>query len=151
RFESSTELSNAVAADPNGIGFIALPYVLNARALKIRECDLSYEASAFTVKSEEYPLARRLYLYTPEKPSSSLISDFVQFALSDEGQQVAEREKFISQAIQPDVADTQEARFVAAILSSQSLTTLRDFAQTTRGASRLAVTFRFRTGSERLD
>jgi phosphate transport system substrate-binding protein len=140
-----------VSADPNGIGFIGLPYILNARALKIIECDLFYDPSPFAIKSEEYPLARRLYLYTPERPKSPFVSDFVEYALSDGAQPVVEREKFVSQVIQPDVDNTQDARLVAAGLFTQSSEMLRDLLRTTRGASRLSVTFRFRSGSEKLD
>jgi phosphate transport system substrate-binding protein len=151
RFESSTELSSSVAADTNGIGFIGLPYILNARALRVRECDLAYDPSPFAVKSEEYPLARRLYLYTPEKPASKFVGDFVQFALSDAGQQVAQKEGFVSQEIAIDSTNTQEARLAAAGLSAHGTAILHELLQTTLTASRLSVTFRFHPGSERLD
>jgi phosphate transport system substrate-binding protein len=132
RFESSTELSNEIASNPNAIGFIGLPYVLSSRALKILECDLAYEPSPFAIKSEEYPLARRLYLYTPERQGSSFVGDFVEFALSDEGQQVAEKEDFVNQSIQPDSANTQQARLVAAGLYTQDSEALKDLLRTTR-------------------
>jgi len=37
RFEDSIALSDAVARDPNGIGFIGLPYIRDAKAVAISE------------------------------------------------------------------------------------------------------------------
>jgi phosphate transport system substrate-binding protein len=37
RFEDSNALSEAVAGDPNGIGFIGFPYIHSAKALAVSE------------------------------------------------------------------------------------------------------------------
>ncbi|MFY9989453.1 MAG: phosphate ABC transporter substrate-binding protein, partial [Rhodoplanes sp.] len=71
RYEDSKELSDDVANDENGIGFVGFAYVRNARALAIgTECGLAYEPKEYAVKTEEYPLARRLFLYTPQKATN---------------------------------------------------------------------------------
>src|SRR5262249_8699783 len=65
RCESSEELSDEVARDRNGIGFAGFAYLRNTKALTITsDCGISSAPNAFNVKSEEYPLARRLFLYT---------------------------------------------------------------------------------------
>ena len=66
RIEDSETLANAVASDPGGIGFIGLPYVGATKALAVADGDsLPLLPNAFTVATEDYPLARRLFLYTP--------------------------------------------------------------------------------------
>ena len=66
RFEDSSALSDAVANDANGIGFIGLPYVRSAKAIAVAETGaMPMLPNRFTVATEDYPLSRRLYLYTP--------------------------------------------------------------------------------------
>ena len=63
RYESSTELSDAVAADPGAIGFIGLPYVRRSKVLGISAGagNPPIVPTQFTVGTEDYPLSRRLY------------------------------------------------------------------------------------------
>src|SRR5690606_17066269 len=64
RFESSTRLSDAVSQDPQGIGFIGLPYIRQARPLAISAGDSQpMLPSTELVATEDYPLSRRLFLY----------------------------------------------------------------------------------------
>ncbi|MBS7672971.1 hypothetical protein KIN13_05915, partial [Vibrio cholerae] len=61
RFESSEQLSDAVSQDPQGIGFIGLPYVRQAKAVAIIDGD-SHPMLPLTslIATEDYPLSRRL-------------------------------------------------------------------------------------------
>ncbi len=66
RFESSEQLSDAVSADPQGIGFIGLPYVRQAKAVAI----IDGQSQAMPplnslIATEDYPLSRRLFFYLP--------------------------------------------------------------------------------------
>lgn len=140
RFESSTELSDAVAADPNGIGFIGLPYVRNAKALGIAESADTQPVvpTEFTVSTEDYPLSRRLFFYVPANTDNRTIRDFVEFTLSDAGQAVVEQVGLVSQRVRlerPRPRADAPARFT----------------ELTAGAQRLSVTFRFAPQSDRLD
>ena len=47
------------------------------------------------MRTEEYPLARRLYFYTPEKMRTDAVNAFLQFVLSEEGQSVVEAQEFV--------------------------------------------------------
>jgi len=135
RFESSTELSDRVAQDPGAIGFIGLPYVRQAKALSISEKETAPLApTAFTVATEDYALARRLYFYLPPNNPHPLARALAEYALSEGGQAVVAQEGFVSQtilagAMQP-AADAPE-----------------EYRQLTRGAQRLSLNFRFRAGS----
>jgi phosphate transport system substrate-binding protein len=150
RFESSEELSGSVAADPGGIGFIGFAYVGHSRAIPIAECQLRYPASSFTVKTEEYPLSRRLFLYTPSQHAAA-IDDFVSYTRSDAAQQVVAANGFIDLGIELDTAETQTARKAWALSNAVRIETLKKFGTVTAGATRLSVTFRFRKNSADLD
>ncbi len=88
-FEDSKELSSHVASDLNGIGFIGLNYIGTTKALKISMGSgvNAISPSRFSIKTEDYPLGRRLFLYQINQPTP-LASEFIQFVLSNDGQKV---------------------------------------------------------------
>jgi phosphate transport system substrate-binding protein len=139
RFESSSELSDRVAGDPHGIGFIGLPYVRRARALAVMDGgELAILPGEFTVATEDYALARRLFLYLPEEPHNPVARRFVEFALSRAGQQVVAETGFVSQEI---IAGS-------AVAAGQIHP---EYQALTEGAERLSLNFRFHRGSAHLD
>lgn len=143
RFEDSRKLSSEVAADPRGIGFVGLAYVGDAKALKVSEAgSVAYRPTVFTVRTEDYRLSRRLYLYVSPASPNPWVGKFVQFALSDEGQAVVDAVGFVGQSLNRPVAETAPAlpREVPA-----------EYERLTRGATRLPLVFRFESGSDRLD
>lgn len=96
RFEDSTKLSDSVARDPHGIGFIGLPYINRTKALEIASGSaIPIYPSPLSVGREEYPLTRRLYLYTAVNPANRLVGRFISFAQSDEGQRIVNRLGFV--------------------------------------------------------
>ena len=88
-FEDSKVLSSNVASDLNGIGFIGLNYIGISKPVKVSMADNvnALAPSRFTIKTEDYPLARRLFLYQVNQ-LKPLAIEFIQFALSNEGQNV---------------------------------------------------------------
>jgi phosphate transport system substrate-binding protein len=98
--ESSETLTAEVARDPDAIGFIGLPYINKNVALSIASsCGISSSPSKFTIKTEEYPLARRLYLYTIGVPADQTARELLQFALSDEAQSTVQEAEFVDQTM----------------------------------------------------
>lgn len=140
RYESSTELSDNVAASTSAIGFIGLPYVRNAKALGIAEAPgaLAIVPTSFTVGTEDYPLSRRLYFYLPAKPATTELRDFVEFAHSSAGQEVVKEVGLVSQNIY-----AERPRLEPGLPT--------DYVQITRDAERLSLNFRFEPASYRLD
>jgi phosphate transport system substrate-binding protein len=140
RIEDSRELSDSVAKDPNGIGFIGLPYIRDAKAIAVSETGARpFLPNHFTVSTEDYALSRRLFLYTPSNPPNDLTRKFVDFALSRQGQDAVEKIGFVGQNVSP----TQ-----GTVIPNDAPDRYR---QLTTGSDRLSLDFRFRTGSSELD
>lgn len=144
-FQGGTELSDAVSKDPNGIGFVAMNSVLNNKALAIADAkDISpFYPTPFTISTEDYPLSRRLYMYTAENPKSSLVKEFIQYALSDEGENIISQTGFVGLSMQTNKNSGLGIANTANIPA--------EYLQATAGASRENVDFRFQTGSSVLD
>jgi phosphate transport system substrate-binding protein len=138
RFESNANLSDAVAKDPNGIGFVGLPYIRHSRALAVSDGGTAIKPDAFTVATEDYALARRLFLYLPERPLNTVAQEFIRYALSLSGQQVVAETGFVSQEIVKGTA----------LAADRSLP---DYHSLIEGAERLSLNFRFHQGSAHLD
>jgi phosphate transport system substrate-binding protein len=140
RFADSQTLSDAVASDPSAIGFIGLVYIGNAKPLAIHEGKTrALFPSPFTVATEDYPLARRLYLYTPVRTTNPVVTEFVNFALSAEGQRVVRESGFVDLNV-----SVMEPRTCGDDCSPR-------YAVLTRSARRLSLDFRFLSGSAVLD
>lgn len=139
RLESSHQLSDQVAADTFGIGFIGLPYVRNAQAVAVADGgSLPTLPTSFTIATEDYPLARRLYLYAPANRQNPYIRDFLEFTVSEPGQQLVNQTGFVSQFV---VATRQPAQKSAP----------SKYASLIQDAQRLSVSFRFRPDISELD
>jgi phosphate transport system substrate-binding protein len=155
RFESSNELSDLVANDPNGIGFIGFAYLRNAKALSlVNECGMVFTPSTFSVKTEEYPLSRRLFLYSGKLPEQTFAAGLLDFSLSVPAQSVVRGTGFIDQELEWRAgkqtnrsADAQSARKLKAGTAGPFITLARDVEET----SRISVTMRFRYNSTELD
>lgn len=137
RYESTLELSRAVATDVNAIGFVGLAGVGDTRALAVADAGEALAPTLFSVAVEDYALSRRLYLYRA-KGASPLAQDFIAFALSPAGQRVVDASGFIAQQVRGyrnevrrDVPD--------------------EYRRLVLGAERLSLNFRFGTGSRLLD
>jgi glucose/mannose transport system substrate-binding protein len=82
RFEDSAKLSDAVAGDINGIGFIGRSFVRGTKTLAVSESGTKpILPTTFAVATGDYPLSRRLYLYIPADPQNNWTRKFVEFAL----------------------------------------------------------------------
>ncbi len=138
RLEDSRALVAAVAGDQQGIGFVGLPYAVGVKVLAISENGTrALVPNTMTVRTESYPLSRRLYLYVPDNAKSEA-RDFVRFSLSPAGQEVVEKDGFVGQKV--DVINASApANAPGAYMALMP------------SADRLSVDFRFRTGSSELD
>ena len=157
RFESSEELSEAVVRDPNGIGFIGFAYVGNAKPLTVgTSCGLKFRPEEFSVKTEEYPLSRRLYLYLPPNSRTAAAQAFVNYALSAPAQEIVAKNKFINLNATAGSAmytleRNQYNRVRGVTPSASSMRLMDSLSDRIADGLRLSVTFRFKMGSADLD
>lgn len=154
RFEDSALLSDTVANDLGGIGFVGLAYERAARALDLRQdCGIVSKPTSFAMKTEEYPLSRRLYLYENPASNTAHARNLVQYALSDDAQPVIEDAGFVSLALESRPISEEGERIVYTITSEEefSLPLMREMLTELRSAERLSMAFRFTPGSSRLD
>jgi phosphate transport system substrate-binding protein len=140
RYESSNTLSDQVSSDAGAIGFIGLPYVRQARAVPVAEtaATAAFLPTFFTVSTEDYPLSRRLFMYTPAQQPNPQAKDFIEFVLSDAGQDVVRQVGFVPQLISAEKVETPS--FAP-----------REYALVAAQGQRLSLAFRFRSGSDELD
>ncbi|MEQ1697722.1 MAG: phosphate ABC transporter substrate-binding/OmpA family protein [Hyphomicrobiaceae bacterium] len=155
RTENHAEQSDWVAADPNGIGFTGIAYARNAKALNIETtCGLVIQPSTFAIKTEEYPLARRLYLYTNGTPKTILGQNILQFALSEKAQPIVKSSDFIDQTIDRLPYESQTPRMANALNAAPGdfdERLMKVLMSDIRDRERVSTTFRFNTGSFELD
>lgn len=153
RVASDMEVADSVAGDPAAIGLAAIAYQRAARALPIRQsCGLLSYPTTFAMKSEEYPLISRLYLYTPPEGVPAHARQLVEFALSDAAQPLIAETGFVDQRVESISLDRQGARLIHGIAGAEefSLPAMREMLQELDDATRLSTTFRFTPGSSEL-
>ncbi|HYQ14903.1 MAG TPA: substrate-binding domain-containing protein, partial [Polyangiaceae bacterium] len=141
RLSDSAELSSAVARDPQGIGFVGIPYVRGARALSVGAAESGatfLHPSTFTVATEGYALSRRLYLYVPVQNVKPLALELINFALSGPGQEIVRATGFVDLML-----------YASATAGCDRCPA--SYAKLSQAGKRLSLDFRFRTGSAELD
>ncbi len=99
RYGDNKALTDALVEDPRGIGFVALPYVGKARVLAISDGATPpklVKPEAGAMRSAEYPLTRRLYLYTAAGPDAALAGKLARYAQSPAGEAAVTASGFVS-------------------------------------------------------
>jgi len=139
RLTNVAAVNDAVAQDPQGIGYVTLPFVRGTRAVPIAEgAERPHLPTPFTLASEDYFLTHRLYFYTVPRPENPHLLKFIQHALGAEGQAVVKKSGYVELSvttIQGDVPASAPA----------------DYRRVVAGARRLTSTFRFETDSAIFD
>ena len=137
---SNDDVTEAVSRTIGGVGFVGLPYVRDNKALKVSDGKATaFLPTVFTVKKEAYPLSRRLFLYAPANLTNEWAIQYLQFALSWEGQKIVDEMKFVG--LNPDLAQK----------NVQSGPVPAGYAALTSGAVNLGIDIRFLLGSSTLD
>lgn len=149
------DLVAAVASDRSAIGFAPLGRAKRVRAMPlVLSCGKIVSPTPFAIKAEEYPLGRRLYLYTRGRPTAPDAAGLLDFALSDEVQPLIRNAGFVDQSLLLQSRLDFSDNLIFALQAAQGpgeIQATRRFAETTRALTRLSTTFRFRTGGNRLD
>lgn len=136
RYESTEQLSAAVSADVNAIGFVGLAGVGRAKALALSERGTRpMGPTTLSVATEDYVLSRRLFLYSASAMRAEAQA-FLDFAVGLSGQQVVRDIGFVPQ----DVVALAVPRPPE-----------KSYAELVEGARRVSLNFRFGEGAAVLD
>jgi phosphate transport system substrate-binding protein len=90
KMAGNEQIASEVAKNANGIGYVGLAYI-NTPGVKV------LPVNGAQPDAKDYSLARPLYYLTNNsKPLSPLAKSFIEFSLSDEGQEIVKRVHFLS-------------------------------------------------------
>ncbi len=95
----NSQIVEAVKADPSGIGYVGVGYAKKADGITVLEVASGangiYKSPLDTasVIDGSYPISRPLYQYVNGLPEGE-VKNFLQFELSDQGQQIVEEQGF---------------------------------------------------------
>ncbi len=92
RLQSNADIVNQIKNNDNAIGYISLGYL--EKSLKIVKVE-GIEPSVDTVKDGSYPISRGLYIYSPGKELTQIGQAYIDFVLSDEGQEIGSGQGFV--------------------------------------------------------
>jgi phosphate transport system substrate-binding protein len=156
RFEDSDKLVEKVASDEKAIGFVGFAYAEREGVKKlalVADCGLPTKATEFSIKTEEYPLARRLYLYTPTPQNNRLAQDILDFVKGSlDTQRVIKESGFVNSDIAFEPFDMQAQRVAQlAFLPNQNNQDNKGFIEAVRFAQRASLTFHFAANTDELD
>jgi phosphate transport system substrate-binding protein len=152
RLDSAEAVRQAVARDPNGFGLTGYASGGAVRAVAIRgECGIHSLPSEFSIKTEEYPLARLHYAYRTNRNLDPQTAAFLEFATSEEAQPLVRAAGYVDQSITLESINGQGMRLAAAIAAQAPGRDLTEMAGTLMAADRLSATFRFETATTRLN
>jgi len=87
---------NAISKDVNGIGYGGIAWATGVKYAKVSKDAKSeaIEPSVASVSDGTYPISRELYWFFSSKPTGQL-KDLVNWALSPEGQKIAEEIDYV--------------------------------------------------------
>ncbi len=155
RHASNDDIVAAVASDPFSIGFTTFADANGIKTISMSlTCGIVSRPDEFTVQSEEYPLSRRLYLYTRGEAGSPEARALIEYAASDSAQPIISGTGFVDQRVKtakPGSAGERLVNGMRAARSAEEKGEMRKFVEVSRGAVRLSPTYRFQPGHDLLD
>jgi phosphate transport system substrate-binding protein len=162
----SDEMQKKIKETGHSIGYAGFAFTRGNKPLDIiTDCGpqrLTFRPDEDLVRTEEYPLSRRLYLYALRPYENSDTRDFIKYAMSSEAWRIAANDGFIS--LEPKLypksdEDPRTELMRRGLAGYGPLTTIDDLEMvdylnspvSDSNAQRITITFRFRPGSSELD
>jgi len=151
-------VSNVLFHDKNAIGFLGYAFQRGAKPVTlINECGIAEKPDAFSAKTEEYYLARRMYLYNRDDNLDDQGQAFLDFVRSTDSDALIGKSGFIDLGIVRKVQDENDPRraSLAEAVARYDIgfegEAMRDMLGQMDEFDRLSTTFRFATGSSKID
>ncbi|TCK99913.1 phosphate ABC transporter substrate-binding protein (PhoT family) [Shimia isoporae] len=155
RHAKTDTLLSAVSRDPFAIGITSFSDTNATKVLTLSgACGFSLQASRRNIKTEDYPLNAPMFLYFPARRLPKLARDFLAYTRGPSAQVVIRRAGFVDQTSEEIAVNLQGDRLANAISVVGDDLTFEDTQEmmaTLLGKKRLTTSFRFQTGSSRLD
>lgn len=147
-FESSIEVSNAVAKDSRGIGFTSFNHIRNTKTLSLRNdlCEIPFELTPFSVKTGEYPLSYQIIINTNTRPLSRS-KDFIKYMISDKSQTIINDNGFINKSIILGKNEQKKRLDIYIGEKVENTKLLKTLANKIDNADRLSILFQFQKNS----
>ena len=152
--EDNNNAAALVNQNPGAIGFVGYAFQRGAKAISlVNACGLTMSPNAFNARTEEYALQRRMYLYNREDvaPDAKAFLDFIK---SSDADALIRKAGFIDLGVasQEQPLDGDRARsLLDPNADAYEGNVMREMLGTMIDYERLSTTFRFRTGSSKLD
>lgn len=150
-----SDVADAVYAEPTAIGYVPMPFTRGAKPLNlINECGIEMSPDAFSARTEEYNLGRFLYLYSRSDTLSPEAAAFLDYVKSPAAEPVILKAGYIDLGVARQVQDMESyrARELAEGAGNRlERTTASNMLAAMASHDRLSSTFRFATGSDRLN
>lgn len=149
------QIADAVARDTFALGITSYAERRNTQVLTLGgTCGFFLDAARRTIKTEDYPLTAPMFLYVPARRLPLIAREFLAFTRGPAAQNVIRRAGFVDQTPEEIPVDEQGNRFANAITvagGETSLEELQRMTATLTPMARLTTSYRFETGSIRLD
>lgn len=149
------QIADAVARDTFALGITSYAERGATQVLTLGgTCGFFLDAARRTIKTEDYPLTAPMFLYVPARRLPLIAREFLAFTREPAAQNVIRRAGFVDQTPEEIPVDEQGNRFANAITvagGETSLEELQRMTATLTPMARLTTSYRFETGSIRLD
>ena len=149
---SDADAADAVVRDAHGLALVSFSAVRGAKPLNLEtQCGLITRPSGFGVKTEEYPLARRLYLATGAAPAQPSGRGLVRMATAAEAQRMLAASRLIDLSVSSIALADHSERMASAInapAAAFDLSEMRQMLADLAGYSRLSINLRFNSAGE---
>ena len=95
------EVAATVRENPSAIGYVSAAFAEGLGQVALASgCGITSTATTFNIKTEQYPLVRRLYLYNRADGLSQDAEQFLNYAQSQAADDAIERSDFVSFAVE---------------------------------------------------
>jgi len=155
RMDNNNDVAEIVNTEPSVIGFVGLAFQRGAQVVTLtNQCGITVAPDAFTARTEEYLLQRRLYLYNRGDTLTDEASEFLEHIQSPEVESVILKSGFVDLGVERremPLDGSRAVRLTETDASTYERGVINDLLAEMEGHDRLSTTFRFSTASSRLD
>ncbi len=153
--QSYQDLQEAVILDPFALALAPSPNVSGVKALPLAgSCGFDLHATRQNVKTKDYPLTTSIFGYVTDRKLPKHAQRFFDFLTSDKAAEVVRGAGYVDLLPEEVGIDNQGQRLINAIRASKAESAIEDLhrvADVLGNYRRVTLSFRFETGSSRLD